>query len=84
MKLNFRDDAEGLVVILGNSLKMSKFIIIFQVIMCFTHSPESKKYIGFNEQICFYRFFMNMVTLLHVCAFDLFTNCLKKVSRESF
>lgn len=43
MKFNFRDDAEGLVVILGNILKISNFIIIFQVIMCFTHSPESKK-----------------------------------------
>lgn len=63
VKFNFKDDTESLVVILDNILKIAKFIIIFQVIIWFTHSPESKMSISFNEQICFIKFFMNMVII---------------------
>lgn len=63
VKFNFRDDTESLVVILDNIVKIAKFIIIFQVIIWFTHSRETKINISFNEQICFIKFLMDMVII---------------------
>lgn len=75
--------AFGLVITLGSIFKNYQlYYHFFQFIVYLTHSSESKMGISFKEQFC--SFFHECCNSLHAYAFGLFTNCSKKVSRESF